>query len=116
MAAGAHASVRPKTTEGGSARRPAVAHDEMPGLFGYFTDVPKPIIAAVNGVTAGGGFVLARKCDLRVAWATARFGLPEAKVGSIPAAGGAQYLLRAVARGLAFAAPTVVYLLFFSGS
>ena len=40
--AGLDASVLAKTTEGGSAGRPAVSEDELPGLFGYFTDVPKP--------------------------------------------------------------------------
>jgi len=39
--------------------------DELPALFSYLLKVGKPVIAAVNGVAAGGGFVLAMMCDLR---------------------------------------------------
>ena len=43
------------------------------GLFSYLTEVPKPVIAAVNGVAAGGGYVLAAMCDLRFGGPGARF-------------------------------------------
>jgi enoyl-CoA hydratase/carnithine racemase len=43
------------------------------GLFSYLTEVPKPIIAAVNGVAAGGGYVLATMSDIRFAGPGARF-------------------------------------------
>lgn len=56
----------------------------------------KPMIAAINGYCLGGGLELALQCDLRIATDTASFGLPEVKVASVPAVGGAQYLLRAV--------------------
>jgi enoyl-CoA hydratase/carnithine racemase len=44
-------------------------------------DVPKPTIAAVNGVAFAGGFLLAQYCDLCIAADHARFGITEAKVG-----------------------------------
>jgi enoyl-CoA hydratase/carnithine racemase len=43
------------------------------GLFSYLTEVPKPVIAAVNGVVAGGDYVLATMCDVRFASPKARF-------------------------------------------
>ncbi|MCE8438248.1 enoyl-CoA hydratase/isomerase family protein [Rhodovulum sulfidophilum] len=56
----------------------------------------KPMIAAVNGYCLGGGLELALQCDLRIASTSASFGLPEVKVASVPAVGGAQALLRAI--------------------
>jgi enoyl-CoA hydratase/carnithine racemase len=44
-------------------------------------DVPKPVIAAVNGVAYAGGFLLAQSCDLCLAADTARFAISEVKVG-----------------------------------
>ena len=49
--------------------------------FGRNIDVPKPTIAAVNGVALAGGFLLAQMCDLCVAAESARFGITEVKVG-----------------------------------
>nr|WP_218890636.1 enoyl-CoA hydratase-related protein [Actinomycetospora corticicola] len=49
--------------------------------FGRNIDVPKPTIAAVNGVAFAGGFLLAQQCDLVVAAEHARFAVSEVKVG-----------------------------------
>ncbi|MFC4946496.1 enoyl-CoA hydratase/isomerase family protein [Pseudonocardia sp. GCM10023141] len=49
--------------------------------FGRNVDVPKPTIAAVNGVAFAGGFLLAQQCDLVVAADHATFAVSEVKVG-----------------------------------
>jgi enoyl-CoA hydratase len=64
--------------------------------FGRLERIPRPTIAAIHGYCLGGGLELALTCDLRVAADTAQFGLPEAKVGSMPGAGGTQRLTRLV--------------------
>jgi E-phenylitaconyl-CoA hydratase len=56
----------------------------------------KPIVAAINGHCLGAGLEIALQCDLRIASSKASFGLPEARVGSIPAVSGLHRLLKAV--------------------
>jgi len=70
-------------------------------LFRSIETIEKPVIAAINGVALGGGLELAMCADVRIAASHAKFGLPEAKLGALPAAGGTQRLPRLVPPGIA---------------
>ena len=67
--------------------------DELQSLI---RDVPKPVIARVNGFAIGGGNVLATLCDLTIASDTAQFGQVGPKVGSVDPGFGTAYLARIV--------------------
>ena len=58
--------------------------------------LPKPILAAINGVAAGAGASLAMACDLRVAADTASFALAFGQVGLVPDSGATWFLPRLV--------------------
>lgn len=63
--------------------------------------VRKPIVAGVSGFALGGGFELALMCDIIIAADNAKFGLPEVKLGVMPAMGGTQRLTRIVGKAKA---------------
>ena len=70
-------------------------------VFDTIEAMEVPVIAAIDGVAAGGGFELALSCDLRVLSTRGRFVMPEAKVGLIPGSGGCSRLVRHIGLGRA---------------
>lgn len=56
----------------------------------------KPLLCAINGHALAGGLEIALACDIRIAAASATFGLTEVRIGSIPGAGGTQRLPRII--------------------
>jgi enoyl-CoA hydratase/carnithine racemase len=70
-------------------------------LFDRIESLPCVTLAEINGAALGGGLELALSCDLRVAADGAQLGLPEARVGMIPGAGGTQRLPRICGPGVA---------------
>ncbi|MDM5320160.1 enoyl-CoA hydratase-related protein [Bacillus pumilus] len=69
--------------------------------FTEIESLPVPVIAVMNGHALGGGLELALACDIRIARAGARLGLPETGLAIIPGAGGTQRLPRLVGLGKA---------------
>lgn len=92
---GIDAEVLRQTTEAGQSGRSGggeAGRDDPPGIFSYLTQVSKPVIAAVNGVAAGAGFILAMMSDLRFGSDLASFTTIFSKRGLI-AEHGASWLL-----------------------
>jgi 2-ketocyclohexanecarboxyl-CoA hydrolase len=69
---------------------------EVEYLHRLIREIPKPVIAAVNGYAIGGGHVLHVLCDLTIAAESARFGQSGPRVGSFDAGFGTAYLARVV--------------------
>jgi len=73
----------------------------MQGLFRRIETAPFVTLVEIGGAALGGGLELALACDLRVAAAEVKLGLPEARLGLVPGAGGTQRLTRLCGRGVA---------------
>lgn len=74
-----------------------VPERDLDVVFRRIETMPKPVIAAINGLAMGGGFELTLACDIRVAEeGDYEVGLPEIKIGILPGAGGTQNLARLV--------------------
>ena len=72
-----------------------VARD-IHNVFDEIEAIEVPVIAAINGVAAGGGLELALSCDFRFAAETAKLGFPENNVGLIPGSGGCSRLVKLI--------------------
>ena len=68
----------------------------LPDVLDAIENAKKPVVAAIHGTSLGGGFEVALTAHYRIAVPSARFGLPEIKLGLIPGAGGTQRLPRLV--------------------
>lgn len=70
-------------------------------VFGHLAAYPKPTIAALNGLTMGGGLEIAVCCDLLVAEEQVSLALPEIKLGVFPGSGGPLRVTRRIGEGRA---------------
>jgi enoyl-CoA hydratase len=100
FSAGEDVGGMPELTEMGTRGFRGLAR-QIHDLFDLVEAMEIPVIAAIDGVAAGGGFELALSCDFRVLGATARLIMPEANVGLIPGSGGCSRLIRYVGLGRA---------------
>lgn len=69
---------------------------DIHNVFDELEAIEIPVIAAINGVAAGGGLEMALSCDFRFASETAKLGFPENNVGLIPGSGGCSRLVKTV--------------------
>jgi 2-(1,2-epoxy-1,2-dihydrophenyl)acetyl-CoA isomerase len=85
---------------GGSSEREfrRVLTTEYNPLISAIRDLPKPVVAAVNGVAAGAGMSLALACDLVYAAAEARFILAFVRIGLVPDSGVTRVLVQGLGR------------------
>jgi enoyl-CoA hydratase/carnithine racemase len=82
-------------TQAGTRKFRAIAR-QIHAAFDLIEAIEVPVIAAIEGVAAGGGMELALSCDFRILGRNGRMGLPESNVGLIPGSGGCSRLVRIV--------------------
>ena len=68
----------------------------LPAVLDEIEASPKPVVAAIHGVAAGGGMEVALACHVRLAAPGTRLGLPEVTLGILPGAGGTQRMPRLI--------------------
>ena len=68
----------------------------LPAVLDKIEASPKPVVAAIHGVAAGGGMEVALACHVRLAAPGTRLGLPEVTLGILPGAGGTQRMPRLI--------------------
>jgi enoyl-CoA hydratase/carnithine racemase len=95
FSAGADLALMRSRFDSADGRRKMVAlAREMQHAFAMLEASPLASIAEIGGAAMGGGLELALACDFRIASAAAKLGLPEARLGLLPGAGGTQRLTR----------------------
>ena len=102
FSAGLDSAVLASVTSGGeSVSSDSSSDEELPGIFSYLLEVPKPVVAAINGVAAGGGLILALMSDIRIASTSAKLTTVFLKRGLIAEHGSSWILPRLVGTGRA---------------
>lgn len=87
-------AVQAITTQDAPALRALIT--ELKGCLAPIRGFPGPTIAAIEGSCLGGGLELALHCDVRIAAPSARFSMPEPRIGFVPDVGGTTLLRRLV--------------------
>jgi len=101
FSAGLDSAVLASVTSGKLPASADETSDELPGIFSYLLEVPKPVISAINGVAAGGGLILALMSDIRIASRDAVLTTVFLKRGLIAEHGSSWILPRLVGTGRA---------------
>ena len=78
--------------------------EEFQVVLRRFASLPIPTIAKIGGTAVGGGLEIAMACDIRIAAAGVRLGLPESRIGLLPGGGGTQRLAELSGPGFAIQA------------
>ncbi len=92
--AGADITQFPSLDKAGGSEKSRKGHN----VFNAIENFHKPVIAAINGFSLGGGNELAMACHMRIAAENARFGQPEVNLGLVPGYGGTQRLTQLVGK------------------